>query len=371
MSILKSIFPDGLKYNHIIGTGGIGSGIFFSLRGSHTLGRNESRMATLEPYSDFCKQHIIMHYIAVLLTGQSTDNFKLFPIGKVGNDETGKNLLRKMKEAGMDTGNIEICRESVTLFSVCFQYPDRSGGNITTDNSASSHVTPKDISRYFENYHLDGRKGIILSVPEVPVESRVELLKFGRKNSSLNVASLLSSEVTGFSKLGGFHLTDILAINIDEARHIAKIEDDSISAKEVIGLCIEKLVKINSGLTVIITEGAGGSYCYKDNNLESIPALKTTVVSTAGAGDALLAGTITGLCCGLPVHKGYSSLVFSEFPMQTAIELGTLLASVSVTSPDSIHAEVNANLLNEYALERKVEMGPDFKKIFSDCRSEQ
>jgi sugar/nucleoside kinase (ribokinase family) len=367
MNILRSLYPAGLKYSHIIGTGGVGSGIFFSLRDNHTLGRNESRMATLEPYNDFCKQHIIMHYIAVLLSGKSMNNFKLFPIGKVGNDETGKRLLRQMQEAGMDTGNIEICQESSTLFSVCFQYPDHSGGNITTDNGASAQVTPEVISHFFENYHLEGEKGIILAVPEVPVESRVELLKFGKNNRSLNVASLLSSEVSEFAKLGGFHLTDILAINIDEARNIAQIEDDSISATEIISSCIEKLVKVNSSLTVIITEGVRGSYCYKDNNLESTPALETRAISTAGAGDAFLAGTISGICCGLSVHKGYSSKVFSEFPIQTAVELGTLLASLSVTSPNTINNDIDAKLLIEYAQEKKVSMGPDFIKIFSAC----
>ena len=52
MITLKSILPAGLAYNHIVGTGGIGSGIFFSMKENDTLGRNESRMATLLPYKD-------------------------------------------------------------------------------------------------------------------------------------------------------------------------------------------------------------------------------------------------------------------------------------------------------------------------------
>ena len=364
MSSLRSLYRTGFKYNHIIGTGGIGSGICFSLRGNHTLGRNESRMATLEPYNDYCKQHIIMHYIAVLLVEGTTNNFKLFPIGKVGNDDIGKQLILQMRQVGMDTGKVEICSESNTLFSVCYQYPDRSGGNITTEDSASSLVSPAVISRFFEQYQLDGENGIILAVPEVPVEARVELLKFGKKNKSLNVTSLLSSEVNEFTKQGGFNLADILAINIDEARNIAQIADDTVDAKEIIGSCIEKLVKINPGLTVLITEGANGSYCYKNDSLEFTPVLETRVVSTAGAGDAFLSGTISGICCGLPLHKGYSSRVFTEFPLQTAVELGTLLASLSVTSADTIHHNVNAKLLYEYAQKKELVMGTDFIKIF-------
>ena len=54
-------------YHKIVGVGGIGSGIFFALEGNHTLGRNESRTATLLPVRDYCKLHIVLHYVAKLL----------------------------------------------------------------------------------------------------------------------------------------------------------------------------------------------------------------------------------------------------------------------------------------------------------------
>ena len=81
MRTLKPI--NSLCYNHIVGTGGIGSGIFFSLEGDHTLGRNESRMGRLEAFRDYCKQHIIMHYIAVLMGSGKTGSFHSFPIFKI------------------------------------------------------------------------------------------------------------------------------------------------------------------------------------------------------------------------------------------------------------------------------------------------
>jgi ribokinase len=89
MTSLRPILPGGFNYDHIIGTGGIGSGMFFSLKGNETLGREESRMAALLPYRDYCKQHIIMHYISVLLGAGINGTFQSYPIGKVGNDDTG------------------------------------------------------------------------------------------------------------------------------------------------------------------------------------------------------------------------------------------------------------------------------------------
>ena len=58
--------PDS-PFRRLVGVGGIGTGLFFALEGQHTLGRNESRPARLLNIRDYCKLHIISHYIAILL----------------------------------------------------------------------------------------------------------------------------------------------------------------------------------------------------------------------------------------------------------------------------------------------------------------
>ena len=366
---LKPISQTGYDFDHIVGTGGIGSGIFFSMNSNDTLGRSESRMATLLPYEDFCKQHIIMHYISILLGAEVNGDFQSFPIGKVGNDDIGKNLVQKLKAVGMDIKNVTVSGDCSTLFSVCYQYPDHTGGNITTDGSASSKVTPENISLFFEEFNLSGVKEIILAAPEVPVGTRIKLLEYGRKRGSLNIASILSSEVDEFMQMYGFEMVDILSINIDEARNIAKISDDDPSSKSIIDACVRKLKNINPSISILITDGSHGSYCYTNNYLEFTPILDVPVISTAGAGDTFLAGTIAGLICGLPLVKGTSSNYFSASPVQCAVELGTLLASLSVTSPDTIHPTANAGLLYKFAMKNNVRFGDAFLKLFRDCKT--
>lgn len=51
------------SYQAMIGTGGIGSGVFFALDGDHTLGREESRSGRFLDKRDYCKLHIISHYV--------------------------------------------------------------------------------------------------------------------------------------------------------------------------------------------------------------------------------------------------------------------------------------------------------------------
>ncbi len=369
MNSLQPISPDGLCYTHIIGTGGIGSGMFFSLSGDHTLGRNESRAATLLPYRDFCKQHIILHYVAVLSGATGSGPFRVFPIGAVGNDDTGKRLLQEMKATGMDIRSIDIDTQRSTLFSVCFQYPDKSGGNITTDNSASSGVSPESIDRFFKTFDLPGKRELILAAPEVPIAARIRLLQHGRKRGSFNVAAVLSAEAESFRRLGGFRLTDLLAVNMDEARAIAQINDETASADTVVAACIQSLLTVNPRIAVLITDGKNGSYCYAADSLEQIPALETPVVSTAGAGDAFLAGTLAGLCCGLPLKKGVDDARLGQTPLSSAVELGTLLAGLSVNSCHTIHPAADATLLYGIMNSHELPSANQFLKLFKNLQT--
>ena len=364
MNRLNPVNGTAFQYDHIVATVGIGSGILFSLAGNDTLGRNESRMASLLPSKDFCKQHIIMHYVAVLLGAKPDGDFQSFPIGKVGNDDIGKNLVCMMSDAGMNVSNVDILNDRSTLFSVCYQYPDHAGGNITTENSASSSVSPEDITSFFNHFPQQGKREIILAAPEVPLAARCKLLEYGNQRRSLNVASLLSGEVAEFLE-SGIQWVDVLSINIDEARSIANVSDESATIRKVVDECIERLISINPEMIVLITAGKTGSYSYVTNSIRYTPSLSVPVLSTAGAGDAFLAGVIAGLCCGLPVQKGWNDETFAATPVSSAVELGTILAALSVTSPDTIHLSADAAMLLQFARDYGVQFGDDFRKLFT------
>ncbi len=123
-------------YQAMIGVGGIGAGRFFSIKGNHTLRREESRGGHFLPGRDYCKLHIISHYVKTLLGPE----FATLLIGKVGDDEVGHTLLKEMKQTGLDTRYVQICESEQTLYSLCLIYPDNTGGNLTTDNSACTRV---------------------------------------------------------------------------------------------------------------------------------------------------------------------------------------------------------------------------------------
>jgi sugar/nucleoside kinase (ribokinase family) len=327
---MKSLNADHLIYEAMIGTGGIGSGMFFSLNGSHTLGREESRSGRLENRKDYCKLHIIAHYVKSLMG----ETFPVFPVGKIGNDDAGNRLLDEIKEAGMDTSFISTDPAKSTLFSFCFLYPDNSGGNMTTDDSASSSVDPSAISAAEKIFKKYSNKGIALAAPEVPLPARRKLLELAAEYNFFRAASFTSGEMDEALSSGILKKTDLLAINLDEALHAVKsppANDTAIAVDQ----SIKAFCAINPGLKLTITNGKEGSWAWDGSEMTFFPALNVKAISTAGAGDAFTAGVIAGITCGLS--------------LKNAQQLGTLTGGASVTSPHTINKDITRNMLKDLA----------------------
>ena len=85
---------------------------------------------------------------------------------------------------------------------------------------------------------------------------------------------------------------------------------------------------------VSITSGKQGSWCWDGYRLNSFPAVKTGVISTAGAGDAFFSGILCGLALGLHLFD--------------AQQLASLVAGFAVTSPDTIHKGINRHTVYKF-----------------------
>jgi sugar/nucleoside kinase (ribokinase family) len=322
--------PHSLRYTGIIGTGGIGSGKFFQLNGDHTLGREESRSGHFLNVIDYCKQHIILHYIKVLL-GPS---FSVIPVGKIGDDDIGQILFNEMSKTGFVMNRIEKVPYVSTLFSFCFYYPDGSGGNMTTDNSASAQVDAAFVETAGTEIEKFGTKGIIMAAPEVPLIARHKLLELGKKHGLFCTASFTTEEIDYAIDAGVITNVDLIAINIDEASAVAGSFVDKTNTASIVQSAIQKLQMNNKNIMASITAGKQGSWCWDGHQLNSFPAIKTETISTAGAGDAFFSGIICGLALGLHLFE--------------AQQLASLVAGLSVTSPNTIHKGIDRHTLYKF-----------------------
>lgn len=319
------------RYSAMIGVGGIGSGIFFELEGNHTLGREESRAGRLLDRRDYCKLHIVSHYVKKLLGPE----FPVIPVGKVGDDQPGAALIQEMQRAGLVLRYVESAPGEQTLFAVCFVYPDGSGGNLTSDHSACAAVDPDFVGRAEPEFALFEGKGIALAMPEVPLAAREKLLELGTSHGYLRVAAFTSSEMREVVQGHLLRSVDLLALNQDEAATAAGISLETTGSEEIPEQAVRTLQSLNPGLQISITAGAKGSWSWNGKSLARVPAFPTKVVSTAGAGDAHLAGIIAGLTAGLP--------------LASAQELGALTAALAITSPHTINPDVDGAAVTQFA----------------------
>jgi len=168
----------GLPYRLLTGVGGIGSGLFFALEGSHTSAETRAGLGGCwtSEITASCTSFCTMPPCCSGRTPRAILSLVL-PIGRVGDDPIGLRLLGEMRRAGMDTRFVEPADGLPTLLSVCFQYPDGSGGNITTSGSAASALSTADVDRALEMVLSTGRSFLALAVPEVSLEVRHHFLK--------------------------------------------------------------------------------------------------------------------------------------------------------------------------------------------------
>lgn len=322
--------PATWRYRVLIGTGGIGSGTFFALKGDHTLGREESRAGRFLDRRDYCKLHIIEHYIQTLLG----EPFRTIAIGKVGDDAPGRQMIAEMREAGLSVEHVDAVPGQQTLYSICFVYPDGSGGNLTVDASASEHVDAAFVRRSEPDFARLAGAGITLAAPEVPLDARAELLRLGRQYNFLNTASFTSGELRTPQAREMLPLVDFLALNIDEAAVVAALPADR-PARDVASAAVAALQSIQPKIQCSITAGKQGSWAWDGRSLSFAPTYTVPVASTAGAGDSFFAGMIVGLVAGLSLAE--------------AQQLATLIAACKVTCIHTIHKQIDRDTLRTFA----------------------
>lgn len=347
-----------MSYSRLLGVGGIGTGLFFALEGDHDLGRHESRLARRLDVRDYCKLHIIAHYPASLLRARATGApFQVVPVGRVGADEEGARLRAEMAAAGMDVRFVREVPGRPTLLSVCFQYPDGAGGNITTSDSAAAGLRPEDLD---EVAPLIDRRTIVLAAPEVPLAVRRRLLELGTHGGAFRIAAFSSAELGSGEARDLLALSDLVSLNQEEAALLAGrafVAAEAASFLEAVALAAATPDQV-----LVVTAGAQGVFARARGASHRVPALCVPVVSTAGAGDAVLGGVIAGLVAGLPLFSE-SDQPLAERPAESALDLGACLAALAVASPHTIPPDVAWGPLRDFVGRLGVRFGPSFDRL--------
>ncbi len=155
------------------------------------------------------------------------DAFPVFPIGSVGGDDPGRRLAAEMRDVGLDLRFVQTMDDARTLFSFCFLYPDGTGGNMTTEDSASRGSARRSIAAAEAVIADLGHEGIALAVPEVPLAARRALLESAGRHGLFRAASFTRAEMPEARRSGLLGKVDLLAVNLEEAAAAAGLAESA------------------------------------------------------------------------------------------------------------------------------------------------
>jgi ribokinase len=151
----------------------------------------------------------------------------------------------------------------------------------------------------------------------------------------VRVASLVPGEVDDPSIDALLGYVDLLVLNAAEAAALSG-RDPADDGPALLHRTLDAVqVRTGRAFQLVVTGGARGSWVWDGEAVSHSPAIPRPVKSTAGAGDAHLAGIITALAAG--------------WGLRAANTFAGLVSSVKVGSVHTIHPDLGWALVEEAA----------------------
>jgi sugar/nucleoside kinase (ribokinase family) len=155
---------------------------------------------------------------------------------------------------------------------------------------------------------------------------------------------------------------DVLALNEDEAAALVGEPWPGGEPTGFLDRCADVLHALQPTMRAVLTAGAQGAFGYDGAGWSHVPALPVPLASTAGAGDALLGALLAGLAAGLPFAAGARGSL-AERPLESALDLGTVVAAYKVTSPHTIPPGFTLGTLLAFARGHGVTFAEGFERL--------
>lgn len=230
---------------------------------------------------------------------------KVNMIGKIGDDNYGKSLLKSLNESGVKTDHITVSEQSTGLAFIML--------NVNGDNSivvipgANFDIVKEEIIN--KNEMLKSSDVLVCQL-ETPLEVIEEALSIAKSDNTFTILNPAPGKVLPESILVN---VDLLTPNETELEILTgqNITDEKSllkACKQLLDQGIEQL---------IVTMGEKGSLLVSSAGYKKFEAIKVDVVDTTAAGDSFTGALAFG------IDEGYS--------IEKSIEIATKVAAISVT----------------------------------------
>ncbi len=222
-------------------------------------------------------------------------------IGRVGNDDFGKQTLTNLQQEGIDTRFVLVSDDApsgVALIAVSAQ----GENSIVVAPGANMRLTAADIHHATAAFANADAVIAQLEIPLEAVEAAAQLAKQHGARFLLNPAPARELPPSLYA------YTDYLILNETEGRQLTGEADAA---------AIIAALQARGCRTVILTLGGQGVDYFSDGELRNAPAYPVQAVDTTAAGDAFVGGFAVALC------EGYTR--------EQAIDFGQRVASITVS----------------------------------------
>ena len=222
-------------------------------------------------------------------------------LGRVGSDPLGERVVRELRAEGLAVHDVDdphaatglMLKERPTSASTAVHYY-RSG-------SAGSRLAESDIpSGWIESaalLHVSGITALISESARACIAAAVERARAAGVLVSFDInyrSSLASAEVAGPILRSFAERADIVFGGHEELVLLRPDRDPAETAEELISHgCRE----------VVLKRGAEGAAVFTADSLAEAPGFIIDVLDTVGAGDAFVAGYLSGLLAGLTIPE--------------------------------------------------------------------
>ncbi|HAG82718.1 MAG TPA: ribokinase [Cyanobacteria bacterium UBA12227] len=213
-------------------------------------------------------------------------------VGRVGNDDFGRQLLANLQVAGVHTDGV-LVDTSITSGIAVITVDDAGENQIIIIPGANGQLDESDVERL--KGLLPGATALLMQL-EIPL-SRV--LSAAQAAHAANVPVILDPAPAQNLPDELYPLVDIITPNQLEASHLVGFPVNEIETAHQAATVLRQ----RGVATVIVKLGAQGAYCTTASETFFVPAFSVQAVDTVAAGDAFNGALAVALAEGLSLRE--------------------------------------------------------------------